>query len=135
MDSALQTAVYTALTANTPLMAAVTGIYDGAPQSGDSQDPALMPYVTFDDDDAGAWATDDWSGGEVIVNLSVWSRYQGRKEAKDILGLIRSALDRATLSVAGYNFVTCDYQSSGVILDADGETRHGLIAFRVLLSV
>jgi len=135
MNGAMQTAIYTALTADATLVALVEGIYDDHPQDLDAQASSAFPYVTIGDDIITPFASDDWSGGTILTQIDVWSRYAGRKEAKAILDRIRVVLDRATLSVTGYEFVTCDFAESFVDLDPDGETRHGVIQFRTLLAV
>lgn len=134
MNEALQQAIYTTLTASAPLVAAVQGIYDHVPQVSDSGAGSAFPYVTLGENTVSAWATDDWSGGDAVVRVHVWSRYRGRKEALEILDLIRAALDRATFAITGYTNVTCDFLQSFVEVDPDGLTRHGVIEFRILIS-
>ncbi len=133
MESALQEAIHTALSADAPLVAAVAGIYDDRPQVVDSSSVAAFPVVTHGDNIITQWPTDDWSGGSALVRVHVWSRYPGRKEAKDIVGLIRAALDRAALTITGYTALSLDFEQSFVDVDPDGETRHGVIEFRALI--
>lgn len=133
MNAPFQKAIYDALAASSPLMAVITGIYDKAHQVNDSGAIAAFPFVTIGDDVISAWSTDDWSGGEAVARVHVWSRYGGNKQAAEIIGLIRAALDRASLTIAGYGALSCDYQQSFVEPDPDGETRHGVIEFRVLI--
>jgi len=133
MNSALQAAIYSALTGNAPLMSAVTGVYDKAPQATDSGSSTAFPYVTIGDDIISAWATDDWSGGDAVFRIHVWSRYGGNKEANQIIGLVRDALDRVPLSVTGYTALSVDFEQAFVEPDPDGETRHGVMEFRVLI--
>jgi len=133
MNEPFQQAIYNRLTGNAPIMAVVSGVYDKAPQAIDSGSGAAFPFVTIGDDIITAWAADDWSGGEAVARIHVWSRYGGNKEAAEIIGLIRAALDRQDLAIPGYGALSCDYQQSFVEPDPDGETRHGVIEFRVLI--
>lgn len=127
--SALQTAIYEKLTANAPLMGAVTGVFDEVPQ-----DYGGFPYVTIGEDTLAEWDGDDWEGEECTVVIHSWSRYAGRKEVKIIQGYIQDALHRQTLSISGYNSVDCVREFSETLLDPDGHTRHGIQQFRVTIT-
>ena len=134
MIEALQQAVNSALNSDANFSGAVTGIYDKPPQDGDSGRFAAFPYAVIGDMNVDPWPTDDWSGSEVTFDVQVFSRSGGNREASQILDFARAALDRADLSVAGYRAVTCDFDGfTGVHMDTDGETRDGLMTFRVLL--
>lgn len=123
-ETALQTAVHNRLSG-----------YPGMPDVHDDVDPdAAFPYVVIGEDTHIPWDTDDSVGAESTVTLHVWSRYRGKKEAKDIQGLIYEALNRHELSVDGYHLVTLEFEYSDVILDADGLTRHGVSRFRSLVE-
>src|SRR5690606_12670206 len=122
--TALQTAVHNRLSG----YAGMPDVYDDVPQSSSS-----FPYVVIGEDTHIPWATDDSVGAETTVTLHVWSRYKGKKEAKDIQALIYQALNRYELSVDGYELVTLEFEYSDVILDADGLTRHGVSRFRSLV--
>ena len=134
MIEALQAAVYTALSNDAAFNSAVGGrIYDKPPQVDDGG-AAPHPYAVIGDTDGDAWATDDWSGDEVVFSVFAYSRYGGNKEAAQILDLARAALDRQSLAVSGRQTVTVDYDgTTGVTLMADGQTRVGEISFSTLL--
>lgn len=132
--SALQQGVYSKLAANAPLMAAIGAIHDEAPQDADGADVSAFPYVTIGEDTEANWSTSTWSGYQATISVHVWSRYRGRKECKDIQALVRTALHRTALTVAGYSHVNTEFETSTTVLDSDGVTRHGIQTFRVLLS-
>lgn len=132
--SAIQQAIYTKLTGNAPLMAAIVGVYDQAPQNIDGADISAFPFVNIGEDTVANWSTNDWSGYEATISVHVWSRYRGFKEAKDIQALIRTALHRTALTVSGSNHVNTEFETQTTVLDNDGVTRHGIQTFRVLLS-
>src|SRR5690606_34355650 len=104
-------------------------VYDDVPQSASS-----FPYVVIGEDTHIPWDTDDSVGSESTITLHVWSRYRGKKEAKDIQGLIYQALNRYELAVDGFHLVTLEFDYSDVLLDADGHTRHGVCRYRALVE-
>lgn len=133
-ESAVQIAVYNALVANVDLAILVgTRIYDAQPRT--LGNPALQfPYVTIGEDTHADWSTDTENGDDATITIHTWSRYNGRKEEKEIQGLIYAALHRAALNVSNYALVSIDWISSDSLIDADGETRHGVQTFRLLLD-
>jgi hypothetical protein len=134
-ETVVQQVIYDTLSGDAPVSGAVGGrIFDSVPQAVDSGSPAAFPYIVIGDDLHIAWDTDTDIGREVMVVINVWSRHSGRSEAKVIQGLVFDALDRALLTASGYNFVTCDITESSTELDPDGETRHGVQRFRILLQ-
>lgn len=134
-ENAVQAAIYAALTGSAPLMAAVTGVYDHVPQLDDRTPPdGGFPFVVIGEDDVDEDDTDTSLGFHIEAEVHVWSRYRGRKEVKDIQGLIYDALHRQVLAVAGYAFVDCFFDQSRTILDPDGKTRHGVSIFRVTIT-
>ena len=131
LSTALQQTIYTALTADVPLMAAIVAVYDDVPQVADSGAASDFPFVTIGEDILRDWSTNTWSGAEALITIHTWSRLPGRKETKAIQDLIYTALHRATLTIAGHTSVLIDFQLSDSFLDPDGKTRHGTQDFRV----
>lgn len=126
---ALQQAIYSKLTGDATLMAAVSGVFDAVEQDYDQ-----FPYVTIGEDTAAEWDGDDFVGSEATVVIHVWSREEGRKECKIIQGYVEDALHRQTLSISGYNSVDCVREFAETLLDPDGRTRHGIQQFRVTFT-
>lgn len=126
---AVQQAIYAALTGNAALQALLGNparIYDHVP------DTPVYPYVTLGETFAGDFDTKSFDGMDQDVVLHVWSRYRGKKEAKQILGAIHDVLNKQPLSVTGQNFVLCQFTFGQVFDDPDGLTRHGVARYRVL---
>jgi len=128
-ESAIQTTVYTVL--NTALSVSV---YDNVPQPSDGGSKTDYPYITIGEDVLTVWDTATESGTSASITVHTWSRAKGRKETKDLQGLIYSALHKQALSVSGYQFIGCDWESSQSFLDSDGDTRHGIQTFRILID-
>lgn len=124
-ETVLQQAVYATLTGYAPL---TDPVYDNTPQASD------MPYVVIGEDTVANWDTDTELGVVAAVVVHTWSRGRGRKDLKEMQGHIYEALHRATLTAAGYNFVSIDLLSSESFLDADGLTRHGVQTFNAIIE-
>lgn len=126
----LQEAIYSRLTGSSALAAFVgPRIYDDVPQT------TPFPYVVVGDDMSIPWDQDACAGTESTVTLHVWSRYSGRKEAKQILAVLYALLHNAELTVSGSQTVLFRAEYQETFLDPDGMTRHGVIRFRTLFRV
>ncbi|MEU1908107.1 DUF3168 domain-containing protein [Streptomyces hygroscopicus] len=124
----LQRAVYAALTADTALMALVSGVYDEVPE------PAAYPYVSIGSitelvDDA-----HDQRGLTTDLVLHVWSKYHGFKEAAEILDALDAVLDRQPLAVEGFTDVSVAHQQHQELRDPDPEIRHINVTYRVWMT-
>jgi hypothetical protein len=128
----LQLAVYNRLVAAMP----TRRIYDSPPNQPDGMPDSSFPYVVIGDDTLAPFDTDDAVGTSATVTIHVWSRYNGRKEVKTILGQLYSALNRQApaLSAAGYYFIDSLYEFGDIIEEADGKTRHGVCRFRITME-
>lgn len=85
-ETALQTAIYGILIADTALSGLVKGVYDDVPQPDDTGDAGAFPYVTIGETVHTAWDTDTSRGDDASITIHIWSRYPGRKEIKQIQG-------------------------------------------------
>ena len=128
----LQVAVFNRLEAALPSRR----IYDDPPNQPDGMPENLFPYVTIGHDTITPFDTDGSIGASATITLHVWSRKNGKKQAKQILGELYSALNRqaVSLSAAGYHFVDSLFEFSEVLEEVDGKTRHGIIRFRITME-
>lgn len=127
-ETAVQTAVYDALTGDAALAALVEGVFDAVPQD------QSFPFVTIGEDIHNEWDTNTTLGSDCSITVHTWSRGRGRKETKEIQGAVYDALHRASLTYAGYRFVSVEFAGSQSFMDADGLTRHGIQTFRVIIE-
>lgn len=109
-------------------------IYDNVPQALDSGNDSFFPYVTIGDDTMIDWDTDTSQGKEATLTIHVWSRYRGRKEVKEIQGIIYDILHLSNLIITGYHSVLMLSEFSETLLDPDGLTRHGVQRFRLIVE-
>ncbi|WHX19829.1 DUF3168 domain-containing protein [Streptomyces malaysiensis subsp. malaysiensis] len=124
----LQQAVVQNLRADAPLMALVSGIWDEVPEQ------AAFPYVTVGSitelvDDA-----HDQRGLTTTLVLHIWSKYQGFREAAEILAAVDAVLDRQPLAVTGYKDVSVAHQQHTELRDPDPEIRHINVTYRVWMT-
>lgn len=128
----VQTALYTRLSAEVSLAT----IYDDVPDQPDGKPEDLMPYVVIGEDTGTAWDTDNSLGNVVICTIHVFSHYEGKIQAKQIMGEIYTALHRqaANLSATGYTFVDCLFDFADVVDEDDGAIRHGTARYRITLE-
>ncbi|MDT3395434.1 DUF3168 domain-containing protein [Streptomyces sp. B1866] len=124
----LQRAVYTALTGDTTLMSLVTGVFDEVPENQAAPYVTLGP-VTEQTDDA-----HNQRGLAATVQLDVWSRYRGWREAAGILDALDTVLDRRPLAVDGWRDVSVAHQQHTELRDPDPEIRHITATYRVWLT-
>lgn len=127
-EIAIHTVIYQTLTSHAPLMAMVKGVFD------DVSEDQTFPYVTIGESTHNENDTVAVFGDDSTITVHVWSRYEGRSETKRIQGAIYDALHRAKPTYSGYNIMGVDWVSSDSFIDTDGETRHGVQVFRILID-
>lgn len=124
--AAIQQAIYDILTNDSTFITKVTGVFDFVP------DNQAYPFITVGESTSIPYETYDRYGEEVSTILHVWSRYQGMKEINEIMDDCKRLLARKSFTVIGWQNISCYHDFSEVIREPDGETRHGVIRFRIL---
>ncbi|HEU0118813.1 MAG TPA: DUF3168 domain-containing protein [Alphaproteobacteria bacterium] len=125
----VQEAVLSALTASSEVQSVLGSparVYDHVPVG------AVFPYAVFGPLHIAPYDTKTEIGFEQIVTLNIWSRYRGAKEVKDIFQAIYDTLHRATLSVAGEVFLSCEFHSADIMPDSDGLTYQGEVRYAII---
>jgi len=125
---ALQSAIYSRLNGDNTLTSTHgAGVYDEV-QEGNS-----YPFITIGEETAIDYSTKDVDGGELTINIHVWSQYKGSKETKTIMDRIHDLLHDYSLNVTGYNLINSRFEYSDIMRDPDGVTRHGVMRFRAVI--
>ncbi len=109
-------------------------VYDDVPYMPEGMPREYFPYIVIGDDSSNAWDTDDTLGAEVDITIDIWSRQAGFKETKRLMGEVYDVLNRLKVVKDGYNVVDCLYQFSEALRDPDGETRHGVMRFKLTVQ-
>ena len=125
MQNELQKAIYQILAASLPLQAIVGArIFDEVPQG------AAFPYVVIGDDDLKPWDLDCKRGFEALITIHAFSRYKGRKEAKEIGAKIYDLLHNASIVTDNFASAVCVLDMQTTMVEGDGVTRHLVARFR-----
>ncbi len=97
----LQKAVYSALAANTSLIAALGGtkIFDHIPQK------ASFPYLVIGQATDRDWSTSSEDGSEHRMTIHIWSEKSNRQQVYQLQQLVRFDLHDAQLSAQDHNVV------------------------------
>jgi hypothetical protein len=119
----LQTAIYGKLSAALPGQ-----VYDQIPE------PAPFPYVQIGSiteitDDA-----HDAQGLDAMVVIHTWSMAPGPSEVFDLFAAVDAALDRVSLTVAGFSQVFIKHTQHQTIPDPDPRIRHLSASYRVRMT-
>jgi hypothetical protein len=126
---ALQVGVRDALAADAGVKAWLgdpARVFDEAPS-----DP-IFPYLTFGRSESQPLDNDAAPAIEQILHLHVWSRYGGRREAKEGMAAIRAALHDASLTLDGHRLASLKATYTDVFRAGDGRTIHGILRLRAL---
>lgn len=125
----LQRAVFTALDGAT-----ITGegsvavsVYDDVPEG------RSYPYIVIGEETSRNISAKDNDGHEHTLTIHVWSQYRGRKEIKQIMEQIYTALHDSAITVSGASLVNIKQEFEQTLLEGDGITRHGIIRFRAVV--
>jgi hypothetical protein len=92
------------------------------------------PYVTVGEAIVTDYSADVTTGFNMLIMVHTWANYEGFFECKNIQARIYELLNRSVLTVTGYNCLGCDFESSDIMDDPNGITKHGVQQFRVLMT-
>ena len=104
-------------------------VYDNAPQG------SSFPYVTIGEANLTDNDTDSTQNVYISYVIHVWSRADGRKEIKTIMGEIYNALHLTKFTESGYSFTENYFLSSDSFVETDGKTRHGVQTFKLTMEI
>lgn len=96
----------------------------------DAGDPLDFPYVTTSIPADTDFSDKQDLGGNAVVQVDVWDRSGSALIAGGIMRAVQLATVRQEWNVPG--FITCERESTDMLMDPDGMTTHGLIRLRVL---
>lgn len=128
VETAAQQAIYSVLSAG---MAQT--VYDHVPGLPAGMPDANFPFVVIGDDTLVPWEADDILGAQATVTVHFWSRYQGAKEIKEMMGAAYGLLHRQSIPVPGYSTVDCLWEFSTTAPES-GDYRHGVQRYRLTFS-
>lgn len=103
-----------------------TRVYDYVPSG------TTYPYIAIGDDTLRDLGAHTFKGMEATINIHSWSRYEGRKQVKQMMEAIYDRLHEGELTLSGHTMVFCRFEFAEVMKDPDGSTHHGIQRFRVI---
>ena len=123
----LQKTVFDTLDGDSNLQSKVSDVYNFVPQN------TAYPYVQVGDDSMADNSTKDLDGNIHSIMIHTWSRYRGDKEAKQIMARVYDLLHNSSLSVSGASLVNARFDTSDILTDPDGITKHGVQRFNFVI--
>ena len=128
-ETALQDALIAALGADATI---ITLLGDPPRISDVAGDKPSYPFIEI-----ARHETKDKSGAlidaqEHVVDLRVLTRWNGRSEARTILGVVRRVIDLAIWPVGAWRIVYCHTVYSDVLALRDGRSYRGVLRLRAL---
>lgn len=127
---ATQEAMVAALAADASVKALIgdpARIHDDVPRN------PVYPFLTVGEGGEVDWSVQGSDGLEARVIVTAWSRYAGRKEAKDLMHRVRSVLHDAALNVSGWRLINLRCESADYARGPGGAYR-ATARFRVVLE-
>lgn len=129
MSFALQQAIFAALSASSDLQALIGNpprLFDYVPRE------SAFPYVVLGDGNEADWSTATEDGTEHSLQIDVWSRSIGHKEAMQIADVIRATLNNAALTVSGTTLIDIRHLATDFSREPDGQTFRARLQFRAV---
>ncbi len=128
----LQQAVFAALAADagvTALLGSPPRLHDEVPRD------AAMPYAVLGEATEHEWNTGTSIGAVQGFTVTIWSRGAGFKEAKQIAGTVRAALEGTALALEDAALIDLRFETARYLRESDGITRRAELTFRALMEL
>ena len=109
-------------------------VYDDVPDQPPGMPASSFPYVVIGFDDAEPFDTDSFVGSQIGIELNIWTVYEGKKEAKQIMEQIYNLLHRQTLTSASASVVDCLHTFSTIPDVGASNYVHGVSRYRLTLT-
>lgn len=109
-------------------------VFDDVPDQPPGMPEDSFPYVVIGFDDAAPFDTDSWTGAQISIELHIWSRYEGKLEAKEIMAEIYNLLHRQSLAIAGASVVDCLHTFSTIPDVGASNYVHGITRYRLTIT-
>ena len=117
-------AIYDKLTADSLLMAQISGIFDPVPEGEE------LPYLTIGEGSMRDWSAKDFIGQEHLIDIHIWSGKRGGGEVRALSDRVAALLAGQNLTLTGHQLVGLEFTFFENFFDGDGQVRHGILRFR-----
>lgn len=122
----LERAIVTRLKASTDLQALISNpirLFQEVPPG------PTFPYVTIGPAQRLPDLADCIDGAQIFVDLHVFSRGKGYREAQSIGAVLIEELHHASLTLAEHRCVLIELSDERYFIDSDNQTKHGVVTF------
>jgi hypothetical protein len=92
-----------------------------------------FPFIWIEDGGQVDWSTKSTAGVQAEVTLHIASRYNGNAEIRRIQNDVHRLLHEAALS-ATPSVLLCRFDRANIVTEQDGQTRHGVMRFKLTIS-
>lgn len=92
----------------------------------------IYPYALLERHETRPAGSAGVAGTEHIITFSIASRFGGRRYARDALGALRAAIERADLVVEGQRVVLAYASYGDVFRTQDRQTLRGVLRIRIV---
>lgn len=123
----LQRGIYNRLSTDPTISGKVTGVFDAVEKN------QRFPYITIGEPTMQAFTTKQKFGEELSIVIHVWSIYEGKKEAIDIINLCLSSL-ASEMNLDGFKIQKVDVDTIRVFDDIDPRIRHGILRMKYTIQ-
>lgn len=121
---ALHEAVIAALQASVPIMAAVSGVYDGPPPR------AAFPYIVIGDGTQSDWSTKTATGREIRLTLTIWDDGEQPARLHTLMHQLEDIVATLPRGLDGWHIASITFLRAMVVRDPAGPWA-GLVDHRV----
>jgi hypothetical protein len=96
--------------------------------------PEGFPRIVLGEDQE--FPADDVVGrySNVFATFHVWTQEPGLAQAKEIAGIVRTALTRLRWEKDGFRCLNTKFQSARFLRDPDGKTGHAIVTFLAVME-
>ncbi len=123
----LQKGIFSRLSSDPSILDKVTGVFD-AVEEGQG-----FPYITIGEPTMLPFNTKQKFGEELAIVIHVWSIYDGKKEAIDIINLCLNSLV-SRLDLDGFTIEKVEVDNIRVFDDIDSALRHGTLRMKYIIQ-
>ncbi|MFJ9462150.1 DUF3168 domain-containing protein [Viridibacillus arvi] len=124
----LQIAIIKKLKSDTALMAKAKGVFDAV------QKNQAFPYITVGEPFSMPFDTKTSNGEELNLTIHVWSQFNGKREAYELLGMCQRQLMQRGYEVSGFKIESIVRKGTQVFDDVDASTKHGVLNMKYTIT-
>lgn len=123
----LQKGIFSRLSSDPNILDRVTGVFDAVEEGQE------FPYITIGEPTMLPFNTKQKFGEELAIVIHVWSIYNGKKEAIDIINLCLKSLV-VRMDLEGFSIEKVEVDNIRVFDDFDATIKHGTLRMKYTIQ-